>query len=91
MLLLTRGGELGCEVANGAWHTLQRYEPNVWYTIRISADVRDKMFSVYVDGVQRGEKLTFSNPVQSVDAWQAETPSKTAGALYLNAMKVTER
>ena len=91
VLLLTRGGELGCEVANGAWHTLQRYEPNVWYTIRISADVRDKMFSVYVDGVQRGEKLTFSNPVQSVDAWQAETPSKTAGALYLNAMKVTER
>ena len=91
VLLLTRGGELGCEIANGGWHTLQRYEPNVWYTIRISADVKDKTFSVYVDVTQRGDKLKFANPVQSVDAWQVETPNRTTGTLYISAMKVTER
>ena len=91
VLLLTRGGELGCEVGNGEWHALQRYEAKIWYTIRISADVKGKTFNVYIDGVQRGEKLKFSTAVPSVDAWQVETPGKTAGTLYLNSMKVTER
>lgn len=90
VLLLTRGGELGCEVGNGEWRPLQRYDANVWYTIRISADVKGKTFTVYVDGVQRGEKLKFRNAVASVDAWQVETSNKAIGTLYVTAMRVTE-
>ncbi len=71
--------------------SLQRYDPNVWYSLRISLDIKAQTFSVYVNGVQRGDKLRFRNNVQSVDAWQAETPVRTTGTLYLNAVKVVER
>lgn len=91
VLLLTRNGELVCETGSNEWHSLQPYSANVWYTIRIAADVKTKTFNVFVDGVQRGEKLKFRNPVQAADAWQAETPVRLSGTMFLNAMKVTER
>lgn len=91
VLLFTRGNELGCEVGNGEWRMLQRYNANAWYSVRITLDMKAQTFSVYVDGVQRGDKLRFRNSMQSVDAWQAETPVRTTGTLYLNAIRVTER
>jgi hypothetical protein len=89
--LSTRKGALGCENSNTAWRALQPYSANVWYTIRIAIDMSGNTFDVYIDGVRCGEKIKLRRPVQSVGAWQAATPIKAAGQLYLTAMKVTER
>lgn len=91
ILMYTLGGKIVCETSDKDSKSLQTYEANKWYTIRISADVKNKKYNVYVDGVQRGEGLTFRNSVDGIDAWQAEIPNITTGAMYLNALKVTER
>lgn len=91
VLIFTQGNELGCEVGNGEWRALHRYDGTTWYNVRVSLDIKAKKFNVYIDGVQRGEGLPFRNGVDGVDGWQVETPVRNTGTLYLNSMKVTER
>ncbi len=81
--IVTSGGSLGYENANGAFVSMQAYDANRSYGVRAVVDVSAKRADIYVDGVEKAAGVAFRNPVGALDFVLVTTGDAATGELSL--------
>lgn len=91
ILVYTVAGQLGYEKDDGKWQGLMKIEANVWYNLRIDADVAAQTYGVYVNDRQWGpQHIKFRSQVPQLNAWMAGTPVGGTGTMYLSSVTVNK-
>mgnify|MGYP005836765193 CR=1 FL=1 len=83
-------GNLGYKNSSGTYVTLQNYNANQWYTIKIIADVATDKCDIYIDNTLKASQVAFANAVSSVDTFSADTASSNTGTMYIDNVKITK-
>lgn len=86
--LITSGGNL-CYVNSGGTNTvLQAYVANIWYTVKVVANISTSSADIYINGRQVAGSTTFANTVANVVYLNASTPVSTTGTMWLDDIAV---
>lgn len=83
-----KNGYLTYRTSSGSYVTLQAYNANKWYKIKIVGDVSTDKCDIYVDGVKKATQVAFKSAVSSVDKVQFETSGPNTGTMYIDNVKV---
>ena len=84
----TNGGQLAYRTRQG-YVPLLEYSANVWYTVKITADLTKQKADVYIDGQLVLEQADLFYPVSEIEAIQSFTPNNnSAYRHYLDDIQV---
>lgn len=86
--LITSGGNLAYENSSGTPVTLQSYNANTWYGVKVEADPTSDTADIYVNGIRLATGVAFRNNVAQMDRVFISTSSTGTGDLDLHAIKV---
>lgn len=82
------GGDITFRDSSGYTTLVDNYSENVWYALKIVADVQAQVADVYVDDVLKLSGVGFWKSVSHIDMLYSYTPDSTEGQHYLDDIKV---
>ncbi len=84
----TNGGNLAYQNSSGSYVTLQSYNANTWYKVKIVADIAANQADIYINNSLLAINVAFKSSVTSIDNLIFNTSSMNTGILYTNNVKV---
>ncbi len=84
------GGNLAYRSASGSYVTMQGYNANTWYTVKIVVNTSTDKCDIYVDGVKRADQVGLRNgvTVNNLDNLSFDTPAAGSGSYYVDYLEV---
>lgn len=90
VLIYTHAGQFGYEKDDGKWQALKTFEANTWYALRVEVNVKDKVFSVFIDNNHVGDaNIKFRNPLGEINGWMAGTSAPQVGTMFISSIVVS--
>lgn len=86
--ILTVGGNLCCENAEGKPIVLQSYDAGREHGVKVVADLTAKTADIYVDGALKAKAAAFCRPISTIDYVLIQTGSAATGELFLTPVNI---
>lgn len=86
--IVTTGGNICYVSADGSIVSLQKYEANTEYGVRIIADIYSNKFDAYVDGKLCAEAVDFCNTLSNIDYVFFKTGDESVGEIQLPTIRI---
>jgi hypothetical protein len=88
-ILTTSGGNLSYQNSSGSPVTLQSYNANQEYGVKVVVDVDTKTANVYIDGILKASGVSFSNNVTKLNYFYFNTGAAAIGDnIYFFPVKI---
>jgi hypothetical protein len=88
--ITTYNGNLNYIDSTGAYVTLQAYNANQWYDIKVIANPGTDKADIYVDGVLKASGADFATAASQIDAMRISTSNPNTGAMYIDDITVNQ-
>lgn len=88
MRILTSGGNLCYTSSGGNAITLQSYNADTEYGVKVIADLSTKTADIYVNGTLRATGASVMNSVKEFDYVEIKTSESMTGEIYLKPIRV---
>jgi hypothetical protein len=86
--IVTSGGNLCYVNSGGSSISIQSYLANLWYTMKIKADVTTDTADIYVNGKLKCTGVSFNNVVSSFDSIRFSTSTTNTGVKWVDDVRV---
>lgn len=86
--IVTSGGNICYETADGETVPLKEYKAGTEYGIRVIADIYSNKADIYVDGELLAEQADFCNSLSNIDYVFFKTGDKSTGEIQLPTIRV---
>lgn len=86
----TRSGPVvSWKMPDGQFNEIAEYAFDVWFTLKIVADVKAQKADVYFNGEKKLEGVPFNAPAANIAIFESYTPGTTARGQYIDSVKIT--
>ncbi|NBC68751.1 Ig-like domain-containing protein [Paenibacillus sacheonensis] len=86
--IVTSGNNLVLQTSGGGAATLQAYEANKEYGVKVIADLSAGQTDAYINGVKRATAKSFANPVDSFNRFLLTTGTVSKGDFNFTPLKI---
>jgi len=86
--IIFKDGNIQVYKGPGNYTTLQTFDANTWYDIKVALNTESKKLDIYVNGVLKLAQDNFRNPVADIAQIQFAIGNNLSGTLYYNDVRI---